>query len=137
MHGTKYIINKEKYPLDQPGTGVWKTLTENCKSSFQKTGAVILKNFVQQPILERMIAETDRTIHRSHFCEDNHNVFFEEDNSALPADHPFWPHPKITISPHIASVTQPRSAAREIVANIRRLQAGEAPHNIVDTAAGY
>jgi glyoxylate/hydroxypyruvate reductase A len=55
----------------------------------------------------------------------------------LPADHPFWPHPKITISPHIASVTQPRSAAREIVANIRRLQAGEAPHNIVDTAAGY
>ena len=55
----------------------------------------------------------------------------------LPADHPFWPHPKITISPHIASVTQPRSAAREIVANIRRVEAGEAPHNTVNVAAGY
>jgi len=88
MQGTEYIINKEKYPLDQPGTDAWKTLAENCKSSFQQTGAVILKNFVQQPILERMIAETDHTIHRSHYCKDNHNVFFEEDNSALPMDHP-------------------------------------------------
>jgi glyoxylate/hydroxypyruvate reductase A len=55
----------------------------------------------------------------------------------LPADHPFWPHPKVTISPHIASVTQPRSAAREIVANIRRVEAGDAPRNTVDIAAGY
>lgn len=55
----------------------------------------------------------------------------------LPADHPFWSHPKVTISPHIASVTQPRSAAREIVANIRRIEAGDAPLNTVDVAAGY
>jgi hypothetical protein len=88
MHGTETIINKEKYPLDQPKTEAWKSLTENCKSSFQQTGAVILKNFVHKPILARMIAETDRTYNRSHYCEDNHNVFFEEDNSALPDDHP-------------------------------------------------
>jgi len=55
----------------------------------------------------------------------------------LPADHPFWSHPKVTISPHIASVTQPPSAAREIVANIRRVEAGEPPLNTVDIASGY
>ena len=55
----------------------------------------------------------------------------------LPADHPFWSHPKVTISPHIASVTQPRSAAREVVANIRRVEAGGVPLNMVDVQAGY
>lgn len=55
----------------------------------------------------------------------------------LPADHPFWAHSKVTISPHIASVTQPRSAAREIIANIRRVEAGDAPLNTVDIQAGY
>ena len=88
MLGAENIINKEKYPLDQPKTDVWKTLAKNCKSSFQQSGVAILKNFVQQPILDRMIAETDSTIHRSHFCKDNHNVFFEEDDNTLPADHP-------------------------------------------------
>ncbi len=55
----------------------------------------------------------------------------------LPAAHPFWSHPKVAISPHIASVTQPQSAAREIAANIRRIEAGEAPLNTVDITAGY
>ena len=86
--GAENIINKKQYPLDQPKTDAWETLTKNCKSSFQQSGVAILKNFVQQPVLDRMIAETDSTIHRSHLCKDNHNVFFEEDDSTLPADHP-------------------------------------------------
>ena len=56
MLGAENIINKEKYPLDQPKTDVWKTLAKNCKSSFQQSGVAILKNFVQQPILDRMIS---------------------------------------------------------------------------------
>jgi len=88
MLGAENIINKEKYPLDQPKTDAWKTLAKNCKSSFQQSGVAILKSFVQQPILDRMVGETDSTIHQSHFCKDNHNVFFEEDDNTLPADHP-------------------------------------------------
>ena len=88
MQSAENIINKEKYPLHQAGTDAWITLTENCKASFQQTGAVILKSFVQQAILDKMIAETDNTIHKSHFCKDNHNVFFEDDDGTLPADHP-------------------------------------------------
>jgi glyoxylate/hydroxypyruvate reductase A len=42
----------------------------------------------------------------------------------LPADHPFWTHPKITLTPHIASTTDPRSAVPQIVDNIRRVREG-------------
>lgn len=55
----------------------------------------------------------------------------------LPADSPFWSHPKVTLTPHIASVTQQRSAIEQVVANIRRIEGGEAPLNTVDRALGY
>jgi glyoxylate/hydroxypyruvate reductase A len=55
----------------------------------------------------------------------------------LPADHPFWAHPKIRITPHNAGVTNPDTAAALIVENLRRLRAGEALLNIVDPARGY
>lgn len=43
----------------------------------------------------------------------------------LPSDHPFWTHPKITITPHIASTTNPRSAIPQIVDNIMRAREGK------------
>jgi glyoxylate/hydroxypyruvate reductase A len=49
----------------------------------------------------------------------------------LPSDHPFWAHPKITVTPHIASTTNPRSAVPQIVDNIRRVRAGTPPENRV------
>lgn len=55
----------------------------------------------------------------------------------LPAGHPFWDHPKVTITPHNASVTDPDSAARQVVENIHRFRRGEALPNIVDPKAGY
>jgi glyoxylate/hydroxypyruvate reductase A len=55
----------------------------------------------------------------------------------LPEDHPFWHHPRVVVTPHVASQTDPRSAADEVAANIRRLRAGEPPINIADPAQGY
>jgi glyoxylate/hydroxypyruvate reductase len=55
----------------------------------------------------------------------------------LPAEHPFWDHPAITISPHNASVTDPRSVAAQVAENIRRQRAGEPLLNLVDRDAGY
>lgn len=62
------------------------------------------------------------------------DVFHEE---PLPADHPFWRHPKITVTPHIASLTVPSSAAEYVAANIRRAERGEALPNVVDPGKGY
>ncbi len=55
----------------------------------------------------------------------------------LPPEHPFWAHPKVTVTPHIASETRPASAARVIAENIRRGEAGEPLLHLVDRALGY
>ena len=55
----------------------------------------------------------------------------------LPSGSPFWTHPKVTLTPHIASVTQQVSAIEQVVANIRRIQAGKTPLNTVDRELGY
>jgi len=55
----------------------------------------------------------------------------------LPEDHPYWRHPHVTVTPHIASETRAATAARVIAENIRRGEAGEPLLHIVDRAAGY
>ena len=55
----------------------------------------------------------------------------------LPADDPLWRAPNITITPHIASITNAASGARLVADNIRRIRAGETPHHVVDPEAGY
>ena len=55
----------------------------------------------------------------------------------LPADHPFWEHPRILLTPHIASVTGLESAARVLIDNIRRHEAGQPMNGLVDRARGY
>lgn len=55
----------------------------------------------------------------------------------LPKDHPFWAHPRVTVTPHIASDTRAESAAEVIAENIRRGEAGEPFLHVVDREAGY
>lgn len=55
----------------------------------------------------------------------------------LPKEHPFWAHPKVTVTPHIASETRPSSSSRVIAENIRRGEAGEPFLHLVDRSAGY
>jgi glyoxylate/hydroxypyruvate reductase A len=62
------------------------------------------------------------------------DVFADE---PLPHDHAFWHHPRVALTPHVASVTHPRTAARSLVENVARLERGEAPPDIVDRRRGY
>ena len=55
----------------------------------------------------------------------------------LPEHHPLWRHPSVRITPHIAGLTNPLTAAEPIAANIRRLMAGEALIDLVDRNRGY
>ena len=59
------------------------------------------------------------------------------DPEPLPADHPLWQHPKVAITPHIASVTQPETAAHSVIENIQRHRAGETLIGLVDRTRGY
>jgi glyoxylate/hydroxypyruvate reductase A len=55
----------------------------------------------------------------------------------LPADHPFWAHPAITITPHIAATTRANSASNVIASNIARVEANAPLLYQVDPARGY
>jgi glyoxylate/hydroxypyruvate reductase A len=55
----------------------------------------------------------------------------------LPTEHPFRAHPRVTVTPHVASATRPETAAPEIMAQIARDLRGEPLRHVVDVARGY
>ncbi|MBO9100567.1 MULTISPECIES: 2-hydroxyacid dehydrogenase [unclassified Rhizobium] len=55
----------------------------------------------------------------------------------LPESDPFWRHPDIRVSPHVAAPTHPRIAVLEIARNVMRFERGEAIPHLVDKTSGY
>jgi glyoxylate/hydroxypyruvate reductase A len=55
----------------------------------------------------------------------------------LPADHPFWQHPKITVTPHTSARTLREESIAQIVGKIQALQRGEPINGVVDPQRGY
>ena len=62
------------------------------------------------------------------------DVFAEE---PLPADSPFWTHPKVVLTPHNAADTDPDEISKYVAHQIERFEAGGALENVVDRARGY
>ncbi len=62
------------------------------------------------------------------------DVFRQE---PLPPEHPFWSHPGVTVTPHIAAETRPATAAPVAAENLRRAMRGEPLLFLVDRARGY
>lgn len=59
------------------------------------------------------------------------------DPEPLPPGHAFWQHPRIWLTPHVASATQAETAAEALLDNLRRHQAGLPLEGVVDRARGY
>jgi glyoxylate/hydroxypyruvate reductase A len=55
----------------------------------------------------------------------------------LPAGHPFWTHRRILLTPHIATMTQPETAAEVVLQNIERHLQGMPLFNVIDRRRGY
>ena len=62
------------------------------------------------------------------------DVFNQE---PLPSEHPFWQHEKVWLTPHVAGELMPRSCAKSVAANIRRIEAGEPVPDLFDKERGY
>jgi glyoxylate/hydroxypyruvate reductase A len=62
------------------------------------------------------------------------DVFNQE---PLPPDHPYWAHPQVRVTPHIAGATNPRTASPGIIENIKRLRSGQPLIHPVDPKTGY
>ena len=59
------------------------------------------------------------------------------DPEPLPPGHPLWTHPRVAITPHIASETQPETSAQAVLENVRRHLGGEGLVGVVDRTRGY
>ncbi len=55
----------------------------------------------------------------------------------LPVNHPFWAHPNVTVTPHIASETRAKTASQTIAENVHRGAHGLPFVHLVDRTAGY
>jgi glyoxylate/hydroxypyruvate reductase len=62
------------------------------------------------------------------------DVFREE---PLPVAHPFWRHPRIIVTPHVAAETHPPTAAVIIAQAIDDFEAGRPVANLIDQQRGY
>ena len=82
-------------------------------------------------LVEADLVEAIRAGYLRGACLD---VFRQE---PLPPTHPFWAHPRIRVTPHCSSITNPESVAPQIVENYRRSQAGEPLLNQVSRSRGY
>lgn len=94
-------------------------------------GAYVINVARGAHLVEKDLIDAVDTGHLSGACLD---VFKEE---PLPPSHAFWSHPAITVTPHIASITDPISAAQQVVENYRRAAAGAYLLNQVDLKRGY
>ena len=55
----------------------------------------------------------------------------------LPAEHPFWRHPQIVVTPHIATRTPSKVIVEQTLANLAALRDGRRPEGQVDLDRGY
>jgi glyoxylate/hydroxypyruvate reductase A len=55
----------------------------------------------------------------------------------LAADHPYWQHPRVVVLPHVAALTDARSASAVVARNIEALATGAPLANLVARDAGY
>ncbi len=109
---TRGILNKDK---------LQKIKKDGCVINVARGGHVVMPD---------LLAALDSG-HLAHAWLD---VFETE---PLPAGSPLWSHPGITLTPHIAALTEPRTSVGKVAENIERLRRGEKPLNTVDFAAGY
>ncbi len=125
------LSNTEIAVLLLPLTEATENLINATRLAQMPRGAVII-NPGRGPLIDdaALLAALDRG-QISHATLD---VFRTE---PLPAEDPYWAHPQVTVTPHIASETRPITAARVIAENVRRDVMGEPLVHLVDRTLGY
>lgn len=73
-------------------------------------------------------------LNSQHLSSATLDVFVTE---PLPSDHPFWTHPQITITPHLAAYPQPHAFVDSIAGHLSRFERGECAGSTAYRDRGY
>jgi glyoxylate/hydroxypyruvate reductase A len=114
-----------------PSTPATANLLDGHRLSLLPQGAAII-NAGRGTLIDdtALLAALDR----GHVGQATLDVFRVE---PLPAQHPYWHHPRVTVTPHIAADSRPETASAVVAENIRRSQAGLPLLHRVDRTLGY
>jgi len=74
------------------------------------------------------------SLNSGHIAHATLDVFRQE---PLPQEHPYWAHPHVTVTPHIAAETRPITASDMLAQNIARSESGQPLLHEVDRQLGY
>ena len=105
-------------------------LNQDTLSQLQPGGYLVNVARGKHLVEEDLIALVDS----GHMAGATLDVFRTE---PLPADHAFWKHPKITVTPHTSARTLREESIAQIVGKIQALQRGESINGVVDHQRGY
>ncbi|WP_226629289.1 NAD(P)-dependent oxidoreductase [Alloyangia pacifica] len=123
--GAKYLINV--LPLTEA--------TENvlCSGLFERLS---LGGYLVQIGRGEHLVDADLldALDGGHLAGASLDVFRQE---PLPRDHAYWRHPKIRVSPHVASYSSPEVVAAQLIEAARALARGQRSEFVVDRARGY
>ena len=127
----KSLFGSEIIILLLPSTAATENIINTKTISYLSKNAVIIN-----PGRGTLIDETAllKSLDDGKLAHATLDVFRQE---PLPADHLFWQHPKITVTPHIASETRPKTASQVIATNIDRFEKGKPLLYQVNFESGY
>lgn len=127
----KSLFESEIVVLLLPSTADTENIINTKTISYLAKGAVIIN-----PGRGTLIDETAllKSLDAGKLGHATLDVFRQE---PLPTDHLFWEHPKITVTPHIASETRPPAASQVIATNIDRFEKGKPLLYQVNFRTGY
>ena len=114
-------------PLTPATTGLFNAATLGRMAS----GASLVNLARGAHVVEADLLSALASGHIAHAVLD---VFHAE---PLPPTHAFWSHPRVTVLPHVAAPTDPRSASRVVAGNVLALREGRELMHLVDRTQGY
>jgi glyoxylate/hydroxypyruvate reductase len=114
-----------------PLTDDTRGLFDHARLALMRQGASLVNLARGAHVVERDLLVALNSGHLAHAVLD------VVETEPLPATHVFWFHPRVTLWPHVAALTDLRSAAALVAANVEAVRRGEPAAHLVDRSRGY
>lgn len=83
------LIDLERYPIDKLAVPAGQQLVNQCIDDLEHDGMFTLKGFMRRDVIDEILPEMLQKIDTESFTHARqHNIYFNDDLTGLPADHP-------------------------------------------------